>query len=86
MLLCNDQKECDSAAVDSTNEGLKAGQLCIYASVFNGDKFHLEKILSEITKYSENIDKRNLVIVNFLPFSGSAKMPNLAPFERLRKR
>ena len=86
MLLCNDQKECDSAAVDSINEGLKAGQLCIYASVFNGDKSHLEEISSKITNYSENIEKGNLVIVDFLPFYESAKMSNLAPFEQLRKR
>jgi len=86
MLLCNDQKEVDSAAVDSINEGLKAGHLCIYASVFNGDKLHLEEISSKITNYSENIEKGNLVIVDFLPFSESAKISNLAPFEQLRKR
>src|SRR3712207_9004536 len=68
MLLCNDQKECASAAVDSINEGLQAGQLCIYASVLNGDKLHLEEISSKITNYSENIEKGNLVIVDFLPF------------------
>jgi CheY-like chemotaxis protein len=85
MLLCNDQKERDSAAVDSINEGLEAGQLCIYASVFNGNKLHLEKISSKITNYSENIEKGNLIIVDFLPFYESAKMSNLAPFEQLRK-
>jgi CheY-like chemotaxis protein len=86
MLLCNDQEECDSAAVDSINEGLKAGQLCIYSSVFNGDKLHLDEISSKITNYQENIEKGNLTIVDFLPFYESAKVSNLAPFKQLKER
>jgi CheY-like chemotaxis protein len=85
MLLCNDQKECDHAAIDSIKEGLKAGQLCIYASVFNGDKLHLDGIASKITNYSENIEKGNLVIVDFLPFYESAERSDLAPFYKLRE-
>jgi CheY-like chemotaxis protein len=86
MLLYNNQDECDSAAIDSINEGLKAGQLCIYASVFNGDKSHLSGISSKITNYLENIEKGNLVIINFLPFYDSAKASNLAPFKQLKER
>jgi CheY-like chemotaxis protein len=86
MLLYNNQDECDSAAIDSINEGLKEGQLCIYASVFNGDKSHLSRISSKIPNYLENIDKGNLVIVDFLPFYESAKASNLAPFEQLKER
>jgi CheY-like chemotaxis protein len=86
MLLYNNQGECDSAAIDSLNEGLKAGQLCIYASVFNGDKSHLSRISSKITNYLENIEKGNLVIVDFLPFYESAKASNLAPFKHLKER
>jgi CheY-like chemotaxis protein len=85
MLLCNDQKECDYAAIDSINEGLKAGHLCIYASVFNGDKLHLDGIASKITNYSKNIEKGNLVIVNFLPFYESAERSDLAPFYQFRE-
>jgi CheY-like chemotaxis protein len=85
MLLCNNQNECDSAAVDSINEGLRAGQLCIYASVFNGDKSHLNKISPKILNYQENIDKANLVMINFLPFYKSAKASNLAVFEELKE-
>jgi len=85
MLLYNDQEECDSAALDSINEGLKAGQLCIYSSVLNGDKLHLDKISSKITNYQENIEKGNLTIVDFLPFYESAKASNLAPFKQLKE-
>jgi hypothetical protein len=86
MLLCNDQEECDSAAVDSINEGLKAGQLCIYSSVFNGYKLHLDEISSKITNYQENIEKGNLTIVDFLPFYESVKVSNRAPFKQLKER
>ena len=86
MLLCNNQHEYDSAAIDSLNEGLRAGQLCIYASVFNGDKSHLSKISSRIMNYQENIEKGNLVIIDFLPFYESAKALNLAPFKQLKVR
>jgi hypothetical protein len=86
MLLYNNQDECDSAAIDSLNEGLKVGQLCIYASVFNGDKSHLSRISSKITNYLENIEKGNLAIVDFLPFYGSAKASNLVPLKQLKER
>jgi CheY-like chemotaxis protein len=84
MLLCNNQDDYDSAAIDSLNEGLRARQLCIYASVFNGDKSHLSKISSRIMNYQENIEKGNLVIIDFLPFYESAKASNLAPFKHLK--
>ncbi len=85
MLLCNNQDEYNTAAIDSINEGLEAGQLCIYASVFNGDKSHLSKISSKITNYLENIEKGNLLIIDFLPFYESAKASNLRPFKQLKK-
>jgi CheY-like chemotaxis protein len=86
MLLCNKQDDYNTAAIDSINEGLGAGQLCIYASVFNGDKSHLSKISSKITNYLENIEKGNLIIIDFLPFYESAKASNLGPFKQLKKR
>jgi CheY-like chemotaxis protein len=86
MLLCDNQDECDSAAIDSLNEGLRAGHLCVYASVFNGNKSHLSKISSKITNYQANIEKGNLVIIDFLHFYESAKASNLAPFKQLKVR
>ncbi len=86
MLLCSNADEYNTAAIDSINEGLEAGQLCIYASVLNSDKSHLSKISSKIKNYLENIEKGNLVIIDFLPFYESAKASNLAPFKQLKKR
>jgi CheY-like chemotaxis protein len=85
MLLCNNQNECDSAAIDSINEGLGIGQLCIYASVFNGEKSHLNRISPRIPNYQENIDKGNLVMIDFLPFYESAKASNLVVFEQIKE-
>lgn len=86
MLLCDNQDECNSAAIDSLNEGLRAGQLCIYASVFNGNKSHLSRISSKITNYQVNIEKGNLVIIDLLHFYESARASNLAPFKHLMVR
>jgi CheY-like chemotaxis protein len=86
MLLCDNQDECNSAAIDSLNEGLRAGQLCIYASVFNGNKSHLSRISSKITNYQVNIEKGNLVVIDFLHFYESARASNLAPFKQLKVR
>jgi CheY-like chemotaxis protein len=86
MLLCDNQDECNSAAIDSLNEGLRAGQLCIYASVFNGNKSHLSRISSNITNYQVNIEKGNLVVIDFLHFYESARASNLAPFKQLKVR
>ena len=86
MLLCDNQAEYDSAAIDSINEGLKAGQLCIYASVFSDDKSHFGAITSKITNYLENVERGNLIIIDFLPFYEYAKASNLAPFKQLKGR
>ena len=56
--------------------------MCIYASVFNGDKSHLSRISAKIINYQENIERGNLVIIDFLPFYESAKASNLAPFKQ----
>jgi CheY-like chemotaxis protein len=85
MLLCSNQDEYNIAAIDCINEGLESGQLCIYASVFNSDKSHLSKISSKITNYLENIEKGNLLIIDFLPFYESAEASNLRPFKQLKK-
>ena len=84
MLVYSNQNDCDSAATDSLTEGLRVGQLCIYASVFNGDKSHLSRISSKIINYQENIERGDLVIIDFLPFYESAKASNLAPFKQLK--
>lgn len=86
MLLCQDQSDCDSAAVESLSEGLKAGHLCIYASVLNGKKSHIDQISSRIENYTERIEKGDLVIIDFYPFYQSALTGDLGPFDGLKDR
>jgi CheY-like chemotaxis protein len=86
MLLCQNQSECDSAAVESLSEGLKAGHLCVYASVLNGKKSHIDQISSRIENYSERIEKGDLVIIDFYPFYQSALAGDLGPFDGLKGR
>jgi CheY-like chemotaxis protein len=86
MLLCNNQEERDSAAVDAINEGLADGQLCVYASILNGDRAHLAKISSQIQDCWENVGRGNLVIIDFYSFYESALASDLTPFNELRER
>jgi CheY-like chemotaxis protein len=86
MLLCENRRDCDSAAIESINEALKSGQLCIYASVLNGDPAHLSAILGKIHRSSEHIENRDLIIIDFKPFAGYALESNLEPFNELKER
>jgi CheY-like chemotaxis protein len=85
MLLCLSQKDCDSAAVGSLNEALGEGQLCIYASILNGDSKHIEMISSGITNYRQNVNDGNLIIIDFMPYFQSALLGNLTPFDQLKE-
>ena len=88
MLLYDSDDERNLAAVHYINEGLKGGQLCVYASVgaYDGSsKWHTSKISSKITDYEENVKNGNLIIVDFKPFFESAQQGNLSPFLQLKE-
>lgn len=74
----------DNVTIDYINQGLKENQLCIYGSVNAYDRSNLSKVLDKIKDYKENIDKRNLLVVNLRPFYDSALRGDLTPFEQLR--
>lgn len=87
MLLYDSDDERNAAAAHYINEGLKGGQLCVYASVGASDsssRWHTSSISSRIIDYEENIREGNLVIVDFKPFFESAQKGDLAPFWQLR--
>jgi CheY-like chemotaxis protein len=86
MLLCTDRRECDNAAVESINEALNAGYLCVYASVLNGDSAHLSEIAASISNFDDRVASRDLVIIDFKPFADHALNSNLAPFNELKGR
>ena len=84
VLLYKNNSERDKAALEYINQGLRENQLCIYASVAY-DQLHLSRISSKIVDFEENIDKRNLLIVNLKSFYDSALKGDLTPFEKLKK-
>lgn len=84
MLLYDMNSNRDVAAINYINQGLAEKQLCIYASVNAYDTSHLSKISSRIKNYEDNIDRRNLFIVNLKPFYDSALVGDLAPFEEFK--
>jgi hypothetical protein len=81
MLVYNNISDRNLASINYINQGLKAKQLCVYASVDATNSSHLRKISLQINNYNENINKRNLLIVNLKPFYDSALAGDLAPFE-----
>lgn len=81
VLLYDDHYERDLVSIRYINVGLEQKQLCIYASVNAYDISHLAKISSQIKDYEENINKRNLLIVDLKPFYDSALIGDLTPFE-----
>ena len=66
------------------DQGLREGQLCIYASVSAYNKSSITKISSLIEGYKENIKDRNLLIVDLKRFYDSALEDDLTPFNEFR--
>ena len=58
ILLYESDSSRDLIAAKCLNQGLKEGQLCIYASVNAYELSHLTKISSLIEDYEENLNKR----------------------------
>jgi CheY-like chemotaxis protein len=83
ILLYKSDSSRDLTAAKCINQGLKEGQLCIYASVNACEPFHLTKISSLIEDYKDNLNKRNLLIIDLKPFYDSALVGGLAPFKKL---
>lgn len=81
ILLYKNDSSRNHAAAKCLNQGLKEGQLCIYASVNAHMGPHLTQMSSLIEDYNENIEDRNLLIVGLKPFYDSALKGDLTPFD-----
>ncbi len=86
MLLCRDQEECNSAAVEVVNFALKAGQMCVYGSILNGDSTHLSRFSSSILNFDKHVEDGDLLVIDFEPFAEAALHSNLTPFVELKER
>ena len=87
MLLYQDEENCAEATAYWINQGLEEGQLCIYASVYALDQSHMlgiARLSAKIKNYQENINNKNLQIINFRPYFESALNGNLLLFEDLK--
>ena len=73
------------AVADYLNEGLRRGQLCVYATVRYRDDGHIEEFGSHITNFKENVENGNLLVVDLAPLYISALLGDLMPFEDARK-
>jgi hypothetical protein len=80
ILLYSNDLSRNQTAAKCINQGLREGQLCIYASVGAYDKSYITKISSLIESYKENVEERNLLIVDLKPFYDSALEDDLTPF------
>jgi CheY-like chemotaxis protein len=83
ILLYQNNFNLDLTSAQCINQGLEEKQLCVYASVNGFDKSHLLNISSQIMNYEENIQKRNLLIVDLKPYYESALVGDLTPFKEL---
>ena len=87
MLLCEGEENRAEAAAYWINQGLEEGQLCIYASVYAFDQSHMlgiSRLSAKIKNCQENINNKNLQIINFRPHFESALSGNLLLFEDLK--
>jgi hypothetical protein len=81
MLLYDSDNERNQFAIDYINEGLRRGQLAVYASVNASDKSYMSKVLPRITNYKENIDQGNLLVLGLGRFYDRALTGDLEPFK-----
>ncbi|HKU49279.1 MAG TPA: MEDS domain-containing protein [Nitrososphaera sp.] len=83
-LLYENRDELDSAVSLYLNEGLRKGQLCVYATIRFRDEGYIERFSSTIVNYKENVENGNLVIVDLAPLYISALVGNMEPFEKAK--
>lgn len=77
--------ELNARIAEYLNEGLRRGQLCVYATIHFRDQGHIDKFAALIADYKENSDKGNLLVVDLAPFYISALLGDMKPFEDAKK-
>jgi hypothetical protein len=86
LLLYDSEDERDKLAAGYINEGLKRGQLCVYASVKNPDIRTLNNSLkSRIVDFDNNIREGNLLLIKLSTHYVGALAGNLEPFNTMER-
>lgn len=85
ILIHENQFDLDTAIATYITEGLKRGQLCIYASVCLANEGYLDNFSKRITNYKENLEKGNLILVDMASHYVNAMAGNLESYYRLKE-
>lgn len=84
-LLYDDEQQRDGEIIRFINEGMQAGELCIYGTIHVRDKEYFQSMASRIVDYKENVKKGNLLVVDFAPFYIAALANDLTPYMEVHK-
>jgi hypothetical protein len=75
----------DELVTDYINEGLKRGQLCVYASIQYHIISHMRKIRSMVINFDENVKNGNLLVIDLSSYYIATMTNNLSPFDKLKE-
>jgi KaiC/GvpD/RAD55 family RecA-like ATPase len=84
LMFYDDEQQRDREILRFINEGLEAGDLCIYGTIYTRDEDYFQSLCSRIIDYEENVKKGNLLVVDFTPFYIAAMSCDLAPYEKVQ--
>lgn len=84
ILLYDNQQDLNDAFATYINEGLKRGQLCVFASVLLQNNDFLPEISSKILNFEENVHNENLILVNLANYYIEAMIDNLQEFDKFK--
>jgi len=79
-LLYENKADLDRAIAVYLNEGLRRGQVCVYATVHYRDEGHIDNFSKLIDSYEDNVEKDNLLVVDLAPFYVGAMVGDLKLF------
>ena len=84
-LLYENTQELNEAIAVYINEGLRRGQLCVYATVHYRDEGHIEHFLTLIEDGKENVEKGNLLIIDLALLYIASIVGDLTPFDDAKR-
>ena len=85
VLLYDNQQDLNHAFATYINEGLRRGQLCVIASVHLHNTNYLNDISSKIINFEENIQKKNLILVDMINYYIESMIDNFQEFDKFKK-
>ncbi len=84
ILLYDNQQDLNDAYITYINEGLARGQLCVFASVLLQNNDFLRNISPKIINFEQNVQNKNLVLVDMANYYIQAMMDNLQEFDKFK--